>query len=408
MKSKFKKFIFIFVIAFMLPTYVLADAGLLVGRNYGNGNIDTSVDITNAQIQFALNGIGYISSTNPTYAWITGNQNGIKRLENQILFFSGHGNQNYMIFYDQNHTYNYSFKITGTASYSDIPTIKLTSYNMSKVKLAVFAGCETGIGSTNIASQTKNAGVKATLGWKVSISVASHTSWLQRFWSKIFNTGLGNMNTALQYANSFTYDDPGVKNISTYGQWSSAYSALSTNNNTLYNSNKNMNNLNVDNRKHNLNINTYGKTEESKLSLLEKYIISNINPFFKLSNCQTKKTAGQNYNIYDITYVLSGDIKTKLGYTIFEENNNFVALYDNTKNIDYKSINSINNDGDNQKYNNLNVNINEIINSQDAIIKNKETYKYYDDETQKIYYVIRLYLIDNNGVSYVKIYKYEI
>ena len=86
MKSKFKKFIFIFVIAFMLPTYVLADAGLLVGRNYGNGNIDTSVDITNAQIQFALNGIGYISSTNPTYAWITGNQNGIKRLENQILF----------------------------------------------------------------------------------------------------------------------------------------------------------------------------------------------------------------------------------------------------------------------------------------------------------------------------------
>ena len=114
MKLNFKKIIFSLCTTLIMPTFVSADVGLLVGRNYGSGDINTTTDITKAQTQFTYAGQGYISNTNPTYFWITGEQNGVKRVENSILFFSGHGNQNLMHFYNNDATAGgYDFYITG-------------------------------------------------------------------------------------------------------------------------------------------------------------------------------------------------------------------------------------------------------------------------------------------------------
>lgn len=56
MKLNFKKIIFSLCTTLIMPTFVSADVGLLVGRNYGSGDINTTTDITKAQTQFTYAG----------------------------------------------------------------------------------------------------------------------------------------------------------------------------------------------------------------------------------------------------------------------------------------------------------------------------------------------------------------
>lgn len=411
MKLNFKKIIFSLCTTLIMPTFVSADVGLLVGRNYGSGDINTTTDITKAQTQFTYAGQGYISNTNPTYFWITGEQNGVKRVENSILFFSGHGNQNLMHFYNNDATAGgYDFYITGTSNYGST-TVRLASYDMSKVKLAVFAGCKTGSGTSNVASQTKADGAKATIGWKESIQVGSHSDWLNRFWSKVFTPGFGGtMLTAIQYANSFTYSDSRVKNISTYGNWSTAYNSLSLENEAFMDNSVNINNNLIDDeRKHNLNIVSKSLSEEEKINVLDEYIKNNIDSSFKIENFDIKKTEGHDYNIYDITYVINGDIKSILGYTVFEIAGKFVALYDNTQGTSFNNLETLNTISPTQFNTTSNISISDLIDTNTYTVENDYRYKFYDNEDGRVYYVIRLDLLNKiDNTATVKTFKYEL
>jgi len=411
MKNKLKNIIFALCAILTMPTFVSADVGLLVGRDYGSGNnVDTTIDVTNAQVQFGLARHSYISSTNPTYTWITGTQNGVKRVENSILFFSGHGGQYNMHFYNTDATAGgYNFYITGSADYGS-QTVKLTSYNMSKVKLAVFAGCQTGKDSPNIASQTNADGAKATLGWKTSVGAASHTEWLNKFWSKVFNTGLGGtLNTALQYANSFTYNDSRVKNTQPYGNWSVAYNTLSASNNIFDVNMRNTNDILInDERKHNINIDVDKLSEAKKIELIEEYIKNNIDGSFNIKKYNIEKTNSNNYIIYDIIYIIDEEIKTTLGYTVFEINNKIVALYDNTQNVSLDKL-TVSSNNLRQTNHYQNISSDSLINTNIYEIENENRYKYYDNKDGKIYYVISLDLLNkSDGTHTVETFKYEI
>lgn len=411
MKIKFKTILLLICLTFAIPEFSYADAGLLVGRDYGTGDIDTTADVTNAQTQFSLAKYGYISSTNPTYTWMTGTQSGVKRVENSILFFSGHGNQNCMHFYNNDTTTDgYDFYITGTASYSS-KTVRLASYDMSKVKLAVFAGCQTGSGTTNIASQTESDGASATIGWVENIEASSHTKWLNYFWSKFFSPSLsGNLISAIQYANSFTYSDSRVKNISTYGSLTGNFSSLSLDDELF------VENLSTtsevfpnDERKYSLNIDTSSLSESNKIDALESYIVKNIDSAFNSEEYNVEKTQSQNYNIYDITYVINGNIKTTLGYTIFEVDDKFVVLYDNTQGQDLSTLasNSLTQVSEYSDYSNILAE--DLIDESKYTIEKERRYMFYDDSDSKIYYIISLDLIDKqDDIAIVKTFKYEV
>lgn len=112
---KFKKTILSGLIAIsaiaLLPSNVFAagNQALLIGRNYGSGNIDTTIDVTNAKNGLGALTFNYQDNTNPTISWMQGSNGSTKRMESDILFFSGHGNSSLMRFYDQNHTPGYDF-----------------------------------------------------------------------------------------------------------------------------------------------------------------------------------------------------------------------------------------------------------------------------------------------------------
>lgn len=63
----------ILLAVFMLsPVGVLAagNQALLVGRNYGSNNIDTTIDVTNARNGLGALAFNYQANTNPTISWM--------------------------------------------------------------------------------------------------------------------------------------------------------------------------------------------------------------------------------------------------------------------------------------------------------------------------------------------------
>lgn len=102
--KKFKKTIgmllaIIMVSVTMLPTTVAHAAGTMafsVGTDYGGlFGVDTTSDATNARDLYAIAGYNSYSSTQPTVSILKGSfSTGTKRMQSDILFFSGHGNYN--------------------------------------------------------------------------------------------------------------------------------------------------------------------------------------------------------------------------------------------------------------------------------------------------------------------------
>lgn len=74
-----------------------------IGTNYDGGlfdsDIDTSGDATYAATAFSLTGYSSYYNIQPTVSYMIGdNPLGNARLENNIIFLSGHGNKDHMSF----------------------------------------------------------------------------------------------------------------------------------------------------------------------------------------------------------------------------------------------------------------------------------------------------------------------
>lgn len=396
----------ILLAVFMLsPVGVLAagNQALLVGRNYGSNNIDTTIDVTNARNGLGVLAFNYQANTNPTISWMKGSNGSTKRMESDILYFSGHGNSSLMHFYDSNHTSGYDFYIT-TGSNSST-NVGLSSYNMSNVKLAVFAGCQTASGTSNITKSAQTKGAKKSIGWIPSIGASSHTAWLKNFWSKAGTEFL--LSSAVSYADSFTYSDSGVKSHNQYGNWNQPLKTASLNNET-------MSNIIIDNRNNSVSIDVTNYNESQIVELIGTWIKENLDDKFDIANYAVEKTVQQDRTIFDLKLIINNEITTKLGYTIFVSDEKITNIFDNMNN---KNGNEVSNQVNSILKNKISIQssrrvidlANRDIDYDSFEIITQDSYKYFDDNNNKVYQVVRTELKNkNDGTFYVDEYKVEI
>ena len=403
--KKYFLFSLVTIVSYMVIPQLVSAAGnqaLLIGRNYGGTNIDTSIDVTNANTY--LSKIYTIQkNTNPTISWVKGSNGSTKRMESDILFFSGHGNQAAMYFYNENSSdTSYEFQIN--AGISSGSNVGIGSYNMKNVKLAVFAGCETAKGTNNLTQYANTQGATSTLGWVPIIDVDSSSQWLKKFWQK--STSLVPLNNALSYADSFTYEDSGVKNYKKYGVWTKTLGSgtLSINN---INSLKSIKDI----RDNKVNISILGMNESEILKTIESWIITNIDDKFSIKNYEIDKTTRFDKTIYDIKLLINNEIKTSVGYTVFVVNDKITNIFDNIEESDIeKSLSLINNVSVASTYAANNVEIaNERIDLEVYDVLSQESYKYYDNSVNKVYFVVNTELRNKeNKTLFVDKYKIEI
>ena len=87
------------ICAFSNPASAAGGMAFSVGTDYGLLEVDTSGDATTACDLYAIAGYSSYYSTQPTVSVMRGSfSNGIKRIQSDILFFSGHGSYTHMAF----------------------------------------------------------------------------------------------------------------------------------------------------------------------------------------------------------------------------------------------------------------------------------------------------------------------
>lgn len=377
-----KKILLFGICTFLLMvTNVQADVtATLVGRNYGTGEIDTSVDVGNAYLKlYPLHPI-VNQSTNPTISWMKGSSNGLSRMENSILFFSGHGNSSLMHFYNSDSSdSSYDFYIKATNNTSN--TVGLGSYDMSKVKLVVFAGCQTAYGTNNITKTVYNNGAKGTLGWSTSINASAHTAWLTNFWTKI---GAGNsLAQAVASANSVSYTDNRVKNAVYYG---GNYIGFGGMGDYILQSRTNVLNTAIEQPVYLINKEI---DDDNEYDEMIDIINDKFNTNLESENFIITKSISNENDIYDYMYSIDKKIKTTIGYTFFVKNGVIDTVYDNTKNLDYDTLK----EQFFEKYNNINI---DELNRE---LPNESSYLYYDYENNQLYKVIVNEILDEMGAQ---------
>lgn len=191
-----------------------------IGTDYGGlFGVDTSGDAENASTVFALAGYKSYYSIKPTVTYMRGqNPAGGRRIGSDVLFYSGHGNNQCVSF---NYKGNGGEYATGVYYLNDFDSstgykyVGIGSTDMSGNKLSVFGACNTANGSDNIAKRAYDKGSKSTIGWTVTVDASSHSKWLQRFSNELANGKT--VQNAAQYANGFTYTDSSVKSYKIYG-----------------------------------------------------------------------------------------------------------------------------------------------------------------------------------------------
>lgn len=203
-------FLLVFCLSLSVPIYASGGLAVSAGKNFEDG-VDTREDATNASSAYKKAGYTVVTLKNPTKSDFTNT-----RLKADILFLSGHGNEDVLSF----GTYKFVCQ-SGTAN-SNYTNLWNTAKNQ---KLITFAGCNTAGGNKNGGSTSTNnnivkravdRGADVAVGWTTTVSAGSHTNWLKRY-----NNALADgksVSQAINAANSYIYlPGSGVKNVKYYG-----------------------------------------------------------------------------------------------------------------------------------------------------------------------------------------------
>ena len=300
-----------------------------VGTNYGLFDVNTSSDATNACDLYAIAGYTSNYSTEPTVSIMRGNfQDGTKRIQSDILFFSGHGNADSVVFNFKNKGGNYKTGVYSsgdwTSSSSGYGYVGLKG-NMGSVKLITLAACNTASGTNNITRYAKDQGADAAVGWTTTVEASSHTKWLARYNDKLA-TG-STVYAAISYANSFSYSDNAAKNAYVYGNGnitikrtkSVAYAAEEAN-------------LHEIATEKTLVANAKGIDINAVTTVLEKSVGNFDSTYFKPVIHQNAK----DYYTVDYIQMVNG-FETDSCITVLIQNNTIDKVIDNRLNINVKS-----------------------------------------------------------------------
>lgn len=365
----------IMVMTILIPSTVAHAAGTMafsVGTDYGGlFGVDTSSDATNARDLYAIAGYSSYSSTQPTVSIMRGNfTNGTKRIQSDILFFSGHGN------YD-NVAFNYDGKggdyMTGVYYGSDLDSTSGYKYvglngNMSSVKLVTFAACLTASNNdSNLAARAVNYGADTSVGWSSSVAAGSHSNWLARYNDKLA-TG-STVLEAVSYANSFTYLDSNVKDARIYGNRSQVIKLTKTA--SILDEEANMNKLSVS-----VPVVATVNGEITQETIIDA-VSNNISEFDSTNyDVQIHEICDGCYTV-DLVYYI-GDVETNSCYTLTIVDNKIVSIIDNTVHFNMNEANAI--------ISSLDLDSDSEVMAKARIATNSESIKEADDQTIKYYY----------------------
>lgn len=386
MKKIFFCLFCLFVFLSSNNVFAVSYESISVGTNYkGKWIWDTGIDSSGAATISANNFkkfgySGYLNTT-PNAQFFQGktitSENYI--LETPIIHLAGHGKPSGMNFkYYNSKDYETSVVIGNTRVVDGVTLVGLSNYDLTKVRLFIFQGCNTASGSNNIAETANRLGAKVTLGWYDVITTASNEQWISRFSSKLGEAN-ATVSEAVSYANSFTYADSNVKKVNVYGNSNLRLSAggglpLPFSSNEFFSD---------DDRKiyypHNIIF-----SDDSGLSELSDYIENNINPDYQIDDYRLIKISD---SLYDLSYVINDNIRTDMGYVIEIVDGYVSKIYDNMKSVDALAISSLANlyHANSFDYESSHENI-----SDDFIVDNVEEFDFYDSEEKKVKRIARI------------------
>jgi len=193
------------------------------GKDFGDG-VNTIQDAKDASKAYEKAGFKAITITNPQKSSFT-----TEYLHANVLFLSGHGNENVLSFGN-----NFKFACqSGTLSDIYMNLWDTVQYQ----SLITFAGCNTAGGdkqkgstasTSSITERAVEQGATVAVGWTSTVGADSHTNWLKRY-----NNALANgqsVSQAITTANSYIYlPGSGVKNVVYYGDGDLTLRSVSSN-----------------------------------------------------------------------------------------------------------------------------------------------------------------------------------
>ena len=287
-----------------------------VGCDYGSGDIDTTRDALKACDYYAL--AGYLSryTCNPNITKLNATYNGTFLLESDIVMLSGHGCYEHMEFNSLKQGGEYDFTVSCLAN----GDIYLPGWETNKVKLYIFAGCETAQGTFNISNEVYESGAKATIGFTTEVEVDSQYQWLNRFNNCI---ALGyTIQNALNYANSFNYSNNNCKNYRIYGNGGQVLKRTTSTAvvNTLAAEDATVSKVS------NAEINISNVTNKEKV---EK-IIRECFPDFAFNDFEIDIAINSDDKATLTVIEKIGDFVTQNAYVLFYENGKITKVYDRT------------------------------------------------------------------------------
>ncbi len=350
----------------------------------------------------------YYATESATFDVLRGSfANGVKRLESDIVFLTGHGS-------------SYSLSVTDSSGvavgFSTDKYVGTEDVNWRNVKMAIFLACNTGNGENNLAHKVfeKSGWTTITMGWKQYIEQGSAADWINNFNSKL-STG-ATVDESLSYANGKQYDDWRVKDISFFGTGSTILKKQST----MLASSNNIDETNcirvLEKQFY------YDGTESTNQNLYDA--IKSINNLFegeKYEIFSYKIKEDGSYYTVDLIYK-DEEYYTNSCYTLIVEDQFVTQIYDNTyKNI--KTAQTVNSKESQSKVNiakdlarnellqeeNLDCMLNIKNNTKKIEIREQEARLYKDLETNKIYVqVFTTFGYEGNVDTNCKQYMYEI
>lgn len=178
MKKKFLCINIVIIILLSLSTNVFAtryaySAGTDWGKTYVPGqkdpmqnNYTTNVKNSWSHYSSISDIVARLSTSAFTKTYLDGTIDGVlPRLNNNILFFNGHGNSDVILFSHQGDSrYATGIYIGDDIKYNNyFDTIGLNRKTMTRVELVSFVGCSSGAGDKNLLTKARERGAKVAV-----------------------------------------------------------------------------------------------------------------------------------------------------------------------------------------------------------------------------------------------------
>ena len=290
---------------------VSATAGVTysMGGAFHNGD-----DIRSAANYFALCGYKSYWNDEVDMAYL----NSSIRLNSDIVYFSAHGEQDYIELPDVYLADQYIQRDSTTAIINDFAPL-------SNAKLYIYDACFTASSedgsNINLCSETLASGVDTVIGWTGGIDSDDAYEWQKRFQNRL---ALGHsVSSSANYANGFNdyYDNSTIKSWRIYGNGSLI----------VKKSTKSNMNLPIEERDYTelkyKNISVEIEQNEPAIQAIKE-----INPTFSSENYKIIKTkTSENDENYTIDYLMMNNgCVTSSGYSIIVENSVVVGIQDNS------------------------------------------------------------------------------